>query len=142
MDQGVDLRLFRASMSDPFSPVANHRSACSLWDIYPLADLVTYPSLYEGFGNALLEAIYFKRPILVNRYPIFVRDIEPKGFKFIVMDGFLTPDIVAQVKEAIASSEAIERITGLNYHIARRHFSFNTLRKGLGTLISNFFGTE
>jgi hypothetical protein len=57
-----------------------------LWDVYPHSDFVTSPSLYEGFGNAFLEAVYFKKPLLINRYAIFVRDIEPKAFDFIAMD--------------------------------------------------------
>ena len=65
----------------------------TLWDLYPHADLVTYPSLYEGFGNAFLEAIYFRMPVLINRYSIFVRDIEPKGFRVPVMDGFVTREV-------------------------------------------------
>ena len=35
------------------------RKVYTLWDLYHHADFVTYPSTYEGFGNALLEAIYF-----------------------------------------------------------------------------------
>ena len=52
--------------------------------------MVTYPSLYEGFGNAFLEAVYFHKPILVNRYSVYIVDIEPKGFEVVAMDGFLT----------------------------------------------------
>ena len=52
----------------------------TLQDIYPYADFVTYPSLIEGFGNAFLETIYFKKPILVNNYSIYSTDIKPKGF--------------------------------------------------------------
>ena len=37
----------------------------------PHADLVTYPSTFEGFGNAFLEAIYYCRPIVVNTYSIY-----------------------------------------------------------------------
>ena len=55
----------------------------TLWDVYPHADLVTYPSLYEGFGNAFLEAVYYGKPILVNRYSVYITDIEPKGFDVI-----------------------------------------------------------
>ena len=55
----------------------------TLWDLYHHADFVTYPSIYEGFGNALLEAIYFRKACLINRYSIFIRDIEPKGFPFL-----------------------------------------------------------
>ncbi len=45
----------------------------TLNDIYPHADLVTYPSGYEGFCNAFLEAIYFRKPVVVNNYSIFHR---------------------------------------------------------------------
>jgi len=34
-----------------------------------------YPSLFEGFGNAFLEAVYYRKPMLVNRYSIFIADI-------------------------------------------------------------------
>jgi hypothetical protein len=74
-------------MADPMNPQINNHDQLSLWDVYPHADFITYPSLYEGFGNAFLEAIYFKKPLLINRYAIFVRDIEPKGFDLITMDG-------------------------------------------------------
>ena len=49
----------------------------SINDDYQGADLVTYPSGYEEFGNAFVEAIYFNKPIVVNRYSIFVEGIEP-----------------------------------------------------------------
>ena len=66
------------------------RKIYTLWDVYPHADLVTYPSTLEGFGNAFLEAIYFKRPVVVNNYSIFDIDIQPKGFDVIKFDGFIT----------------------------------------------------
>ena len=63
-------------------------------DAYQQADFVTYPSSYEGFGNAFLEAAYYQKPILCNRYSIYRADIEPCGFDTILMDGFLTDDVV------------------------------------------------
>jgi len=75
LEHGVDLRLVKIRVSDPWTDGADSEDQYSLWDIYPHADFITYPSLIEGFGNAFLEAIYFKKPILVNRYAIFVRDI-------------------------------------------------------------------
>jgi len=141
-DHGVDLRLFTARIADPLSSNANHQTAYSLWDIYPFADFITYPSSYEGFGNALLEAIYFKKPVLVNRYPIFVRDIEPKGFNLIIMDGFITGEIVQRVKNIMESSEKRERMVNRNYNIASRYYSYTRLREYLSALIINFFGAE
>jgi len=81
---GVDLRLLNLRISDPMNPDVNRKDLYTLWDVYPHADFVTYPSLYEGFGNAFLEAVYFKKPLLINRYAIFLRDIEPKEFDLIV----------------------------------------------------------
>jgi len=140
--QGVDLRLFDARIADPLGLNANSQTGYSLWDVYPFADFITYPSRYEGFGNALLEAIYFKKPVLINRYPIFVRDIEPKGFKLVVMDGFITPEIVQQVKKILESPERREKMVNMNYDIARRYYSYIGLRESLSALIINFFGTE
>ncbi|MEE9601807.1 MAG: glycosyltransferase family 4 protein, partial [Thermoguttaceae bacterium] len=91
---GVDLRFVQANIapSNPFSkePVPG----MLLEDIYAEADLITYPSRYEGFGNALLEAFYYRKPVLVNRYAIFIADIEPKGFEVITMAGFITRNVI------------------------------------------------
>lgn len=43
----------------------------TIHDAYQNADIVSYPSEYEGFGNAFLEAIYYRRPIVCNRYSIY-----------------------------------------------------------------------
>jgi glycosyltransferase involved in cell wall biosynthesis len=138
----VDLRLFSARIADPLSTETNDQSAYSLWDVYPYADFITIPSSYEGFGNAFLEAVYFKKPILINRYPIFVRDIEPKGFNLVVMDGFITSDIVRKVKAIIESTETRQRMVNRNYDIASRYYSYARLRESLSALIINFFGAE
>ena len=140
--QGVDLRLCSAQIGDPLSSNANNLKDYSLWDVYPYADFITYPSLYEGFGNALLEAIYFKKPILINRYSTFIRDIEPKGFNFVVMDRFLTNKIVQKVQDILQSPERKEGMVNLNYIIASRHYSFTELRKYLRGLMVSIFGVN
>jgi glycosyltransferase involved in cell wall biosynthesis len=108
-----------------------------LKDLYPHADLVTFPSTYEGFGNALLEAIYFKVPVLVNRYKVFVRDIEPKGLKMPTMNGFIDRKAVIQVRRLLDDPGYREEVTSLNYAIAEQYYSYDVLRYGLQTLINN-----
>ena len=142
LEHGVDLRLVKIRVSDPWTDGADSEDQYSLWDIYPHADFITYPSLIEGFGNAFLEAIYFKKPILVNRYAIFVRDIEPHGFNLAVMDGFLTKKTVQHVKEILNSPEKRKKEVTLNYEIATRHYSYSVLRKYLNSILINFFGEE
>ena len=141
-ERGVDLRLFGLRMHDPWDEQEKKESEYTLFDVYPCADFITYPSLYEGFGNAFLEAIYFKKPMLINRYAIFVRDIEPKGFDLIAMEGFLSQKTVQEVKEVIDSSERRDQMVNHNYQVAARYYSYAVLRRSLDTLMTNFFGME
>ncbi len=108
-------------------------------DAYQAADIVSYPSGYEGFGNAFLEAIYFKKPIVVNRYSIFVEDIEPYGFDVIKFESFITKKIVKQLMDFIRPSRLIASVEK-NYDIGKRYFSFEVLEKKLLTLIDSFKG--
>jgi glycosyltransferase involved in cell wall biosynthesis len=142
LSQGVDLRFVQTRVADPFNEMVDHAVELSLWDIYPHADFITYPSLYEGFGNAFLEAVYFKKPLLINRYAIFVRDIEPKGFDLVAMDGYLDHRTVTKVQEVLSSPERREKMVDTNYAIALRHYSYATLRRWLNTILTNFFGID
>ena len=108
--EGVDLRFFAARIGEARQIDHEGKKVYTLWDIYQHADLMTYPSTYEGFGNALLEAIYFKVPVIINRYSIYVQDIEPKGFKLLEMDGFITPQLVKLVRRIV---DDINRIKNL-----------------------------
>ncbi len=141
-DDGVDLRLIATRVSDRRSINANGERRYTIWDVYPHADFITYPSLYEGFGNAFLEAIYFRKPLLVNRYEVFVRDIEPQGFELVVMDGFLTKRVVHEVREILENPQRRKQMVAHNYAVATRHYSYAVLRKRLNFLMGNFFGID
>jgi len=107
----------------------------TLNDIYPHADLVTYPSTFEGFGNAFLEAIYFRKPIVVNKYSIYSYDIEPKGFETIEIDGFVTEDAVHKAREVLENPELRQEMVKTNYEIATRCYSYSVLQQKLKNLI-------
>jgi len=111
------------------------RKIYTLEDVYPHADLVTYPSNFEGFGNAFLEAIYFRKPIVINMYSIYSIDIKPKGFSVVEIDGYVTEKAVEQTRRIIENPELCERLVEKNYEIATRHFSYRVLRKKLKALI-------
>ena len=78
----------------------------SLWDAYIYADFVTYPSLYEGFGNALLETIFFRKPFLINRYPVYRDDIEPYGMKAVTIEGKINEETVNEVRNVLNNPDA------------------------------------
>jgi glycosyltransferase involved in cell wall biosynthesis len=112
------------------------RKIYTLTDIYPHADLVTYPSLFEGFGNAFLETLYFRKPIVVNTYSIYTKDIKPKGFAVIELDGYVTQSAVDQTKEVLSDPDLCQRMVDHNYEIATQFFSYATLRRRLKNYIA------
>ena len=109
----------------------------AIWDVYPHADLVAYPSTYEGFGNAFLEAIYYKKPIFCNRYTIYRTDIEPYGFRAAVMDGFIDQEVVEDVRRLLTDEEQRNEMVENNYQLARQHFSYERLEDELRSALAH-----
>ncbi|MFH2067038.1 MAG: glycosyltransferase family 4 protein [Pseudomonadota bacterium] len=142
LNQGVDLRLINARIEDPWNNRQPAEGRFSLWDIYPHADFITFPSLYEGFGNAFLEAIYFKKPILINRYATFVRDIEPLGFDLIVMDQYLTSKNIQKARDVLECEDRRSLMVEKNYQIATRHYSYSVLWNNLNYMLAQYFGVQ
>ncbi|MGD8368660.1 MAG: glycosyltransferase family 4 protein [Desulfobacterales bacterium] len=141
-DNRVDLRFVQQRISAPWTKRDRHRCPYTLWDVYPHADFITYPSLCEGFGNAFLEAVFFRKPVLINRYSTFVRDIEPLGFDLIVMDGYLTRDVVSRVQAVLEDADRREAMVRRNYAVAARHFAYGVLRDQFDMLLKPFFGPK
>ena len=131
----VDTRFVAHVINEKRGLTPGGRKIYTLEDIYPHADLVTYPSDFEGFGNAFLEAIYFQKPIVVNTYSIFTLDIKPKGFDVIEIDGYVTEEAVAKTRQVLKDPELRSAMVTKNYDIARRCFSYDVLRQKLRPLI-------
>lgn len=106
-------------------------------DAYQAADIVTYPSGYEGFGNAFVEAIYFKKPIVVNRYSIFVEDIEPCGFDVIDFESFVTKQLVERLK-IFMKPDNLNTAVKKNYELGKKFFSYEVLEQKLLSTINSF----
>ncbi|HHC71937.1 MAG TPA: glycosyltransferase, partial [Thiotrichales bacterium] len=136
-DEGVDVRLFGDRVADLRQVSPDGRKTYVLKDLYPHADLVCFPSLYEGFGNALLEAIYFRKPVFINRYDVYIRDIEPKGLRLPAIDGFVNRSVVREVRRLLDDPAHVEELVEHNYQIARKYYSYRVLRYGLQGLINN-----
>ena len=133
----VDVQLIDYAIGSQRGRINDHK-IYSLWDAYLHADLITYPSLYEGFGNALLEAIFVKKLTVVNRYPVYNADIKPYGFEFIELDGFVSENCIDQVRSLMKSPDQVKEITEKNFQIAQEHFSLDVLERNLKELIANF----
>lgn len=135
-DEGVELHLISDRISEQRQHDKEGRKMYTLWDVFLHADFVTYPSLYEGFGNALLEAIYFKKPILINKYWVYEQDIKPKGFQLIEMDGYVTRENVSEVNELLNNEVKRNAMVTHNYELACQHYGYASLKKRLSNLFS------
>ncbi len=134
----VDLRYapdrFRPSVNDSLNddlPEPAH----SLVDAYIAADLISYPSLYEGYGNALVEAVFFEKPLVVNRYPVYDADIRPLGFRFVELNGEVTDEAVEEVRRLLADDERRAADAEHNLALGRQHLSYDRLASSLADLL-------
>jgi len=121
-----------------YAPVGpNVDSTLDLPDAFAAADLVCFPSLVEGFGNALVECLFYRRPLFVNRYDVYVADIAPMGIEAIEMDGQLTPDVVAQVEFLLRSQRDQVMMAEHNYQVGLQHMSHRVIRDRLLPLLGH-----
>ena len=114
------------------------RRVYSLSDAYACADACTYFSTYEGFGNAFVEAVVARRPILVNSYqPVYWEDIGSLGFETVMIeDGVLTDEAVEQTRLLLADPSRRRAMAERNFELGRQHFSYQALERLLTPLFS------
>lgn len=124
----------------------------SLWDAYTHADLITYPSLWEGWGNQFIEAIFAKKPIAVFEYPVFKSDIKKEGYNIVSFgDKFIVNKKTGEVSVPKgAMKKAVDRTIGnllskqlnkkrinQNFKIGKKYHNYDILEKFLLSIIDD-----
>jgi mannosylglucosylglycerate synthase len=122
----------------------------TLWDTYVFADFITYPSLWEGWGNQLLEAIRARVPFLIFEYPVFRADIKEKGLKTISLGGKIAaidsrglvqvkPKQIDKAADAavrlLTDGKVRQAMVKHNFEIAREYYSMDSLQNQLDEII-------
>jgi len=146
----VDL-LFIEDRVDAERGTQEDQKIYSLWDSYTAADLVTYPSLWEGWGNQFLEAVKAKLPMLIFEYPVYIQDIKNSGIDVISLGGQvrdfdeeglarvedqIIADAAVMALELLTDPEKRQKVVDHNYQVARERFSLDVLRKHLESLFT------
>ncbi len=139
---GVKIIFAEGIVGEKRQVLEDGRKQYTIEDAYLNTDLVTYPSTYEGFGNAFLEAIYYRKPIVCNRYSIYRTDIEPKGFDVITINGFVTHDVVERTRRVLTDNEYRHKMVETNFKLAHRFFSYRVLENQLRAILTSFEGAE
>ena len=141
-DARIDVRFIADRVGEERGVTADGRKIYTLFDLYPHADLVTYPSYYEGFGNAFLEAIYFRKPVVVNTYAVYARDIAPLGFKTIEMSQLVSGQVVDQTRRVLQDKTLRDDWAETNFSLGLKYFSYAVGRRKLAARLANLFGEE
>lgn len=139
-DANIDVRFISARVGEERGTNASGQKIYSLYDIYPHANLITYPSYYEGFGNAFIEAVYFRKPVVVNTYAVYERDISPLGFKTVEMTQVVSNQVVKQTREVLHNKILCDEWVESNYQLGLKYFSYAVARRKLAARLANLFG--
>ncbi len=139
---GIKARFVDDIIGDHRNKTPDGRKVYTLDDIYPHADLVTYPSIVEGFGNAFLEGIYHRKPILVNNYSIYSHDIKPKGFDVIEMDNFISNSTVEYTRKVLNDPDRKAQMAETNYNLGLKYYSYSVLETKLRHLTTSIWGSK
>lgn len=149
LNLNVDLRFINDKVDHSRKMIGSDK-VYSLWDAYVHADLITYPSILEGWGNQLLEGIFAKKQIIIYEYPVYCTDIKNNQFSFISLGNTHSVNekgLVVIEKEKIKSAaiEAISiltnekmyrDITNKNFDIGNKKYSYEALFQYLSNLSS------
>jgi len=107
-----------------------------IYDSYRACDLVTLPSDIEGFGNPVIEASVFKKPLFVNKYPV-LEDMLSKGFDFIVIDRDVDDRAVEKTVRLLTDTEQKRKMVDRNFNTAKKFYSMKYLVDSLERLLSD-----
>ena len=123
----------------------NGQKIYSLWDAYVDSDFVMYPSIYEGWGNQLLETMFAKKPALIFEYSVYEKDIKPANCDFVSLgnqyktlpnglvqvDQKLTDNAAQEIINILIDNSKYQHIVDKNYTLGLEHFSYQTLENKL-----------
>jgi len=95
----------------------NYVSDADLPELYRLAEVMAYPSLYEGFGLPALEALACGTPVLTSNNSSLP---EVVGEAALLVDPMSVSEIAAGLTAAIENPELRSRMRALGFIQARR----------------------
>ncbi len=115
-------------------------------DVLVNADIVTYLPVWEGFGNAFLEAVACRVPVVVATYLVYKTDIKNAGFRSIEIrddyddDGnlIIPSSVYETIHEALFDQAVRTDMVETNFEIGKKEFGYATLSGKLRQVLESY----
>ena len=143
---GVDIHLIAERITAARGNDENGRKLYTNRDVLANADLVTYLPVWEGFGNAYLEAVAAGVPVAISTYLVYKTDLKIMGFQNIeIIDRYdaggrliIPDDVVEQVHQVLTDPALRKSMTECNFEIGKKYFSLETLDGKLRDVLDDY----
>lgn len=89
--------------------------------IYQLSTIFIYPSIFEGFGIPIIEALYSKTPVITNKYGVFNEVAGPNSIYINPFDYF---ELAEKINLILNNNEIAENMKTKGYEYVQK---FNDL---------------
>ncbi len=115
-------------------------------DVLANADLATYLPIWEGFGNAFLEAVAARVPVVISTYLVYKTDIRVHDFDNIeIPDNYdssgalVIPDEpLTQIYNILTDRMLKKAVVEKNFRVGREYFGMNVLKDCLSELFGEY----
>jgi glycosyltransferase involved in cell wall biosynthesis len=88
-----------------------------LASIYRMASIFIYPSVFEGFGIPIIEALYSKTPVITSKGGCFA---EAGGENSIYIDPLNPEELKIEIKELLVNSEKREAMKKKGFEFVQK----------------------
>ncbi|AZR73378.1 glycosyl transferase family 1 [Anoxybacter fermentans] len=149
-EKGVEIKWINPVI-EASRKVVGEKKFYSLWDAYAIADLITYPSILEGWGNQFLEGLFARKPMVIYEYPVYKSDIVEKGFITISLgdtyrrreNGLVqvSPEKISQAAtesiRCLKDRKVRQKMVEENFLLGKKYYSYQVLGNLLKELLTN-----
>lgn len=144
--RGVDIHLISDHIASRRGVREDGKKLFTNRDVLANADLVTYLPVWEGFGNAFLEAVAALVPVVITTYLVYKTDLKVMGFENIeILDRYdeagkliINGEAVELACRVLLDRELRERITRKNFEIGAKFFGLDTLDRLLNNMFNDY----
>ncbi len=115
-------------------------------DVLVNGNIATYLPKWEGFGNAFLEAVSCRVPVVVSTYLVYKTDIKGAGFYNIeIRDDYddngllkIPETVLDEIHLILNDSEKMQQMVSGNFEIGKKEFGFDMLSAKLNGLLESY----